>query len=979
MSVRFLQFVASCLLLVCHISFSADNVLPYQNWKTFETQHFNIHFTPEYRDWAISAAHEMEASVKIIEQSQSRKLPEKVDVVVFDPLNDSNGFAIPFSSKPIMALYTTPPQSHSMIANSSSWQQLLSLHEYVHLVHLAQPSRNKLTQALSRYWDLYDLFFREEIQRWVAEGYATLQESRLTGRGRLYDAQVEALIHQFAREGALPKYRELNNVEGRYRIGSMAYLVGVRFLYWLEDNYSKADLDAVWTRIQAKKKRSFEQAFEGVFLESPEYLYQRFIAEYTYQVMAQEKLLGKSESQLWYNAKFDLSSPTIDPQYTRLAFIETNKKRDSVIKVVKLEPETEREQKFKEKQQELLENDPEDIAAKAPKVFNRKAEYKLQERNYAGMRNLRWFDADNIWFTAVSRDNKGLNHQDLFQWHLPSGLVTQLTEQANLRRFDISRDGRFVIAEHTKHGKSGLFKFVINGTGNKRKVDSEGQLITSFNMANVFDFPIINPNNEKQLAFLQTQPNQPWGLYLSNLTKDGSVQSNTTRVPMPEHYQFLSFPSWSKDGKRLYFVAGSGETIKLYQYELASEALYQVTKGQELVSWPIEITDADTTELLHVSIKSRGPDLFKTTVNKDQIARVTKFADLSQFAYLKKNSDEANLITDAQINLDTSIGEERDYDFWQQDVSLTLSATEASASYGSTELGIKGGDLLQRMSWSLAAMKGSHDLDSGLSANLAWQGWPVKLKAHAYQIELSDSISQNFELDYGRQAKLSGYSLIAELPYGLASTTYKGKVSASYLSNNSDLLDTKTIRVGHQQSWYLDRVKWGLSQHSHLQLLSGDTDVGVETDSWRGVQGSLGLAANAFGFGVDVTYQHAERNDSDYNLLQLGGISSGVVNQQAHANWLFSPELALGYASGNKFSNVKFSLFKRNSTWRLYYSEPKIEGDKVAEIIGLQGQAKVDAFRAGITNLAIQYGVANVKSDNNSDKFEGWLSLRYQY
>ncbi len=979
MSARGYPLLLACVLLCSFFSHAAGNVLPYQNWKTFETEHFNIHYTQEYRDWAISASHEMEASVKVIEKTQNRKLAEKVDVVVFDPLNDSNGFAITFSSKPIMALYTTPPESHSLIANSSSWQQLLSLHEYVHLVHLAQPNRNKLVQVLSEYWDLYDLVFREEVPRWVAEGYATLQESRLTGRGRLYDAQVEALIYQFAREGALPKYNELNKVDGRYRIGSMAYLVGVRFLHWLEQNYSKADLDAVWTRLQAKKRRSFEQAFTGVFQESPEYLYQRFVAEFTYQVMAQELKLGKSESQLWFKAKFDLSAPALNPEHTHLALIESNKKRDSVIKVVKLQQDGKQLEEFEKARSELLEQDPVDIPAKQPNMFNRKVEYSLQERNYAGIRNLRWFDQDNIWFTAVSKDGKGFNHQDLFQWNLPSGQVKQLTHQANLRQFDISSDGTFMVAERTKLGQSGLFKFAISGQGNSVEVNPVGQQISEFDMANVFDFPRINPANSNQMAYLQTKPNQPWGLYVSELTDGSMVTQKAFRIPMPEQYQFLSFPSWSKDGKRLYFVAGRDSSVKLYQYELASKSLYQVTTGQELVSWPMELSHGDSTELLHVSIKSRGPNLYKREVNHTQIAKVTELADFAQYAYLKENTDEPDLITDAAINLDTSIGQERDYDVWQQDVTFTLSGSEASASYGSTEVGVKGGDLLQRLNWNATAMKATHDLDSGFSANLAWHGWPVKLKAHAYQMDLSDSVSENFRASYGEESSLSGYSLTAELPYNLASTTYRGKASVSYITNNSGLLDTKTMRLEHEQSWYLDRVKWGVNQYSNLQVLSGDSELGTGSDSWRGVQGSLGLAVNVFGFGMGVTHDHAERSDSDYQLLQLGGISSGVLAEDAHVNWLLAPELALGYAAGNKFTNTKFSLFKRNSNWQLYYSQPKLEGDKLAEIIGLKGQSRIDAFRSGLTNVAIEYGIANVKGQDESNKAEGWLSLRYQY
>ncbi|MCP4320545.1 MAG: hypothetical protein GY787_01540, partial [Alteromonadales bacterium] len=31
-----------------------------KDWQTFETENFRVHFTPEYRQWALSSAREME-------------------------------------------------------------------------------------------------------------------------------------------------------------------------------------------------------------------------------------------------------------------------------------------------------------------------------------------------------------------------------------------------------------------------------------------------------------------------------------------------------------------------------------------------------------------------------------------------------------------------------------------------------------------------------------------------------------------------------------------------------------------------------------------------------------------------------------------------------------------------------------------------------------------------------------------------------
>ena len=170
---------AFCALTIALSSFTsnAELVDSAQDWQTFETDNFRVHFTPEYRQWALSSASEMEKVRLLIKEQQGRVLTEKVDAYIVDPYNAANGFAFPLSHRPYMAFFATPPQSDSIIANSTGWQQLLVLHEYVHLVHLAQKSRSNWRDNLANWYDLFDASQINE-ERWVSEGYATLLESK---------------------------------------------------------------------------------------------------------------------------------------------------------------------------------------------------------------------------------------------------------------------------------------------------------------------------------------------------------------------------------------------------------------------------------------------------------------------------------------------------------------------------------------------------------------------------------------------------------------------------------------------------------------------------------------------------------------------------------------------------------------------------------------------------------------------------------
>ena len=87
-----------------------------EDWQTFETENFRVHFTPEYRQWALSSAREMEVVRQLIKEQQGRVLTEKVDTFIIDPYNAANGFAVPLSHKPYMALFATPAQSDTVIS-----------------------------------------------------------------------------------------------------------------------------------------------------------------------------------------------------------------------------------------------------------------------------------------------------------------------------------------------------------------------------------------------------------------------------------------------------------------------------------------------------------------------------------------------------------------------------------------------------------------------------------------------------------------------------------------------------------------------------------------------------------------------------------------------------------------------------------------------------------------------------------------------
>jgi len=977
------KLTKTCLLTLAGISAigaqAAQNINPKLDWQIFETEHFRIHYTPEYRDWMLVAANEMEASRKLLIEQQNRKLQPKVDVVVFDPLNDSNGYAISFSTKPFMALYATPPLSDSMINNSTSWQQLLALHEYVHLLHLAQPERSNWRQKIKEFIDLYDVL-SNSMDRWVAEGYATLLESKLTGRGRLYDAQVEAMIQQFAREGALPTYGQLNQTQGKYRIGSMAYLVGVRYLQWLEENYSEQTLDAVWTRMKGVKKRSFEEAFKGVFRQPPEYLYQRFVAEYTQKVMNAERQL--KEERLWLDADFELTAPSLSPDQSKVVVIEKSDRDEGKVFLNVFETKVNEEaiNKFEKANKELLTEDPVDIADVMPLVFNPKRIHQLGQINNKGIKFPRWRNNDEIIYVAKTQDADGSLHHDLFMWQLSTDKVIQLSAGLNIRRFDVSPDGKTLIAERNLYGQSSLVQLSLDS-----KIDeSSVKTLSHGNYSKTFDFPKFNPTNSNQIAYLSRQQNQPWQLHVLDLE---SGQNDT--LPMPNQYQYLSYVEWANDGESVYFVAGKDGKLKVYQYEFGSQALYQVTSGQAPIAYPMEFGKTGTKELLYSSFRSRGPNLYVSPLNSEQRQLVTNLSNLTDWQYLEENSKSGFKMPGALAAPKHVEGVERPYGsgLAQQDMSVVFSGTATSASTNLLQVAVKGGDLLQKSSW-LVNLGGDlfNDSASGFNMYADWRAWPVDVSGAFYYFDLDPSLQASKVNSV--QGEFAGFNLTFSKDYGFYDSwleTYRGEIALTVSHNERQLLEfaveeQQTYLLNHKQSWSFDNQDWGIYQFSDISLLQGKSDVAFlpEEDSWSGHQARLGLAGKWLNFKLGVEHEWAIREDHKYNFLRMGGIESTLINKKNLPNWVFIPELPFGSFTGDEYKRTTLSLRRLNGM-EFYYSDLELGGSLQYDIVGLKNDFKIDFVRAGLTDLHVDYGFASVIDVHNESELQAWVTMRYQY
>jgi len=932
------------LLVACNVQ---------AQWQTIYTEHFNVHHTHDNQDWARSAAIELEiVRTKVLEQ-QNRALDTAVDVVIFDPLNSANGFALPPSENPMMALFTTPPQSDTVISNSSGWQQLLILHEYIHLVHLAQPTRSDWRQAVRSVWDIYDLTYAA-MPRWVAEGYATLLESKMTGRGRLFDNYSDAILLEFAQQGSLPSYDQLNSTKGSYMAGSMAYLMGARFLYWLEENYSEQQLDAVWTRMQGVKKREFDEAFSGVFGDSASKLYRRFIAEYTYKALAKEHDETELNSDLWLEIDFSASNPTLSPNKQQLAVVERDKDGKTQLVIYSTEQNAEAAEQFAKDQTDLLADDPDDIADKKPTVFKRKQRQVLNQINRASIQNPQWLNDEVLYFGAYTNNDVVENSRvaDIYSFNTTTGQVEQLTKLAGLRRFSISENGQTLYAERARAGYSELVKFDLQ--------TATATPLFEKSLKNVYDYPVLSPD-EQQLAFLKTELNHNWQLYIQDL--DGQ---NSQPVPMPHGYQYLSQPSWSDDGQSLYFIAGLNSSLDIYRYDLINKDLYKLTQGQQAVANPIAMADGS---VLYLAITSDGPDFYQLKPDSET-ALVTDFATNSiapTFMVSQSVLPPAKVYTAA-------LGQQHDYDIWQQNSTLAIGAQYNSASAALLNFSLKGSDLLKQFDWQIGYSADLHD-DAivGMFAQAKFNASVIKYSGQIFSFDL-DSAKQYQSVDLQKYSTKGGY-LDAKYPLSFGQL----KLTPTLAYNYSEF-DTHTrtgasqqwLRAGITQRWEHDRQSFAVGQSFKARWYEGK----IEHKDWQGYD----IAAHVFGKLADIPmYLNYRQQHRDNASLALGGFSSSLISPNTHAEFVFAPELPFYATTAERYQAYGGGISVAAGMPWFYYQQHQVDSAVFAQSYGIKWQGEFDFGLgiAGINDLNFDFGLVKVEGDSVENELRSWLGFYY--
>jgi hypothetical protein len=399
-------------------------------WNTLRTAHYVIHFPaqPDFQAFAHEVASKVEGIHGQVVAWVGYEAPGPIHILIRDPQLEANGSAWPFTDRPWVELWKTPPEPESAIGHHASWVELLVTHELAHIHHLLRPQNrpNWIDKLLGLPAGPLVL----KAPRWVTEGYATVLEGKITGSGRPHSAYRASLIRQWALQGKLPDYGALSG-SGGFRGGSMAYLVGSAYLEWLErQNPGDPDLlKKLWKQLASKKRRAFEPSFRATFGLSARDGYDRWRAEVTHDALELEQRAKNKnllrEGEVWSRFDGEVTDLAVSPDGSKLlARVLTKDFKGLRIWDLGAVSDPSKLEGASSKKRKAVKPDPNEVEDRKPEVPPRPAKWTLGRVDGRVPEKPGWVSlpgAKEAWiqFSIRQSNEEGALQRRLLDWHLP--------------------------------------------------------------------------------------------------------------------------------------------------------------------------------------------------------------------------------------------------------------------------------------------------------------------------------------------------------------------------------------------------------------------------------------------------------------------------------------------------------------------------------------------------------------------------------
>jgi len=786
---------------------------PYLKWYTVKTPHFRIHYHGGLEDLAQRGASSAEAAYERLVPQLGWAPKQVTEVVLTDDTDGANGSATPIPYN-AMFLFATAPDDMSALADYDNWINELVTHEYTHILQLDNTSGlPAIGNAI-----LGKTFAPNQAQpRWIKEGLAVAMETAHTSGGRLRSSQFDMYLRADVLEKRLAPLDQISNPARRWPGGNLWYLYGANFIGWIVDTYGPNIFAAVaadygasvipWGINRAIRRvtgRTYEQLYEGFRA----YLERKYAAQ-KQAVLARGLREGRRLTRRGFNAATPVFMPDCgEPRGRRLLYARDDGHTTSGIYSL-------------------------DLAAEDP---DQSAELiaRSEGRGLAVDRDC------SLYFDNPAPSRRLYSFNDLFRQpgntRSPAGTERnreRLTIGARASTPDVSPDGRWLSYVTNRAGTNTLRIAHVNA---QHELTDERALVPSAEGEQAYT-PRFSPDG-RQLAYSAWTRGGYRDIRIVD-TRSGAFYEVSHDRALDQQ------PTWSPDGKMLYFVSDRTGIANVFAYELGSHQLMQVTNV--LTGAYMPTVSNDGRQLVYVGYSSYGFDLFALALEPSRFLPAPE------------------VLVDRPAPFEPSISHNWPVESYNPLPTLRPRAWRIAygpGTFGNTlTIGTRGSDAIGRHAFDAAlTIPTNLDGEIGASANYAYNRLPFSFQTGVFR-----SAAPRNDYRYGEQRPLTTEHITGVstgLTWSVPGEFDAQSVALSYtVANFSRELPTGTRADPFSPVPYTP-------QRGYLGVLHlGYSYSNVQSTAY-GIGGEKGFS---LGLGLD---EAAEALGSESTLTAIGGVAS---------------------------------------------------------------------------------------------------------
>lgn len=577
---------------------------PALRWRVLETTHFRVTYYVGIEPVAQHVANVAEGIYAGMSLAVGWTPGQRTEILLSDGSESANGSAgaLPYNA---IRLLVTAPEDMSPLGDVDDWYLELVTHEYTHILHTDHiHGLPALVNAV-----LGKTLAPNQVQpRWILEGLGVFEESARTSAGRLRNSQWDMFMRADVLGDNIATIDQVSNNVRRWPQGNLYYLYGSYFIQWIaqtygEDALRKMAADYGKQIIPWGFNRSIRRATGKTFVEMYPAWIEAMKVRYEAQAAGVRAKGIREGVQLTHHGQIARYPHWIpknawpefaggllyfrDDQHIRPGLWALPVRRDERGAVVDTR---------------TSERDSEHIArVSAEAVASFRPDGGLVFGGQEFHRNI-----------FLYGDLESIEPGKKSSFGLPDGGRTQLTHGLRAADPTVSPDGRRVV-------------FTINNAGTR-----------SIHIADLYDDRIEHVRPLVPTSFLEQSFTPRWSpdgkhVAYSVWKRGGYRDIRYVDVDTGAYRDLMNdravdgAPSFSADGRFLYFHSDRTGITNIYALELSTERLFQVTNVLTGAYMPDPSPDGKT--LAYIGYTTAGFDLFAMPIDESQWLEAPPFVD----------------------------------------------------------------------------------------------------------------------------------------------------------------------------------------------------------------------------------------------------------------------------------------------------------------------------------------------------------------